>query len=644
MKRLKSRKIPAAITSVLEKALAVDSNRSPGIAACLAKELKDCFSEIQAVQPYRKAWRWKKATLVTVGAAVAVFVATLVPKNVEKNERSIALLPFKTVSDNSADALLAEEIEDDIRTRLVGIRDIKVIKQFEESTHVVGGKGDFRKIGRKLGVRYLLEGSVHCGGDKLRLDVSLVHVSKNHSIWSHRYDGRLADALNLQGELATDVAEAVKAKLSAPDRTNVSVTSSKKSDAYALFVQGRRLENNPAFAVSSYEEAEAVYRQAIALDPSYGLAHARLAITAGLLYRFRKPTQELRAVAESEANEAVRLSPESGEAHLAMGLYYYRVKRDYEYALPELTIAQRLLRNDTEAEVTIAFIHRRQGLWSDARAEQENLLTRDPQNQEYEHELHATACLLRDWQGALQHAARAVTLAPQLVHLRGEKALVPYWKSGDLKPLHEFFERLPGFGDEEGNLTWSRWDAAMLARDFPAALFAVKGFPRETLPAVGNAPIPQSYLEGCVLLAQGQKDNARQAFEIARPVFEAEVKTSPNDALRHARLGLLYAYIGRREDALREGKKAIEITPVSKDAVDGHQWVCNLALIHARVGEADEAINMIESLLTQPGCVSPLNEACMTLWDLRLRWQWDPLRKDPRFQKILAGFEPKTIY
>ena len=152
------------------------------------------------------------------------------------------------------------------------------------------------------------------------------------------------------------------------------------------------------------------------------------------------------------------------------------------------------------------------------------------------------------------------------------------------------------------------------------------------------------YLEGCIGLAQGEDREGREFFEIARPSMEAETLAHPNDALRHARLGLLYAYMGRKADAIREGERAVQLTPVSGDAIDGHQWLCNLALIHARIGDADQAIAMIESLLRQPGCVSPLNEASLSLWDLRLRWQWDPLRSDPRFQEILGAPEPATVY
>ncbi|MEO5717521.1 MAG: hypothetical protein ABIR29_02995, partial [Chthoniobacterales bacterium] len=312
-------------------------------------------------------------------------------------------------------------------------------------------------------------------------------------------------------------------------------------------------------------------------------------------------------------------------------------------ALPELQIAQRLLPNDTEADVTIAFIRRRQGRWREARFLQESVLPRDPLNSEFEHELYATACVLRDWPSAALHASRAVMLSPK-DPLKCERALVDLWQNGNVTPVRKSFSAIPGYGDSQGNLAWGRWDVAMLARDFPEAQAVLDHFPFETLPSVLSAPIPKSYLAGCIWLAQGEEGRAREMFENARPAMEAETLVHPNDALRHARLGLLYAYVGRKADAIREGEKAVQLTPVADDAIDGHQWLCNLALIYARVGDNDRAIAMIERLLREPGCVSPLDEACLTLWDLRLRWQWDSLRKDPRFQKILAEPEPVTVY
>jgi len=228
--------------------------------------------------------------------------------------------------------------------------------------------------------------------------------------------------------------------------------------------------------------------------------------------------------------------------------------------------------------------------------------------------------------------------------LKAERALVDLWQNGNLVPLQETSANLAAYGDPEGNVAWGRWDAAMLSRDFTAAQAALDSYPFETLPSVLSAPVPKTYLEGCIGLGQGQNARAREFFEIARPSMEAETIAHPNDALRHARLGLLYAYMGRKADAVREGRRAVQLTPVSKDAIDGHQWVCNLALICAWIGDADQAIALIESLLRQPGCVSPLNEASMSLSELRLRWQWDPLRSDPRFQEILTAPEPPTVY
>jgi hypothetical protein len=184
----------------------------------------------------------------------------------------------------------------------------------------------------------------------------------------------------------------------------------------------------------------------------------------------------------------------------------------------------------------------------------------------------------------------------------------------------------------------------MLNRNFTGANAIVDSYPLDMLPSVIGAPIPTSYLKGCIALASGESERANRLFEIARPSMEAEAVGHSDDAMRHARLGLLYAYMGRKANAIREVKCAVALAPVSIDALDGHEWLCHLALVHARVGDTDEAISMIKSLLTQPGCVSPLNEASLSLSDLRLRWQWDPLRKDPRFQQIIAGPEPATVY
>jgi len=646
---LMERGIPRTVISLLQSLLASDPKDRPQSAAELQLALQRSLDDLtsanhQVTQPFGRGRRWAMTGGLVLAAALigsAIYVLAPSPTTAEK---SIAVLPFRNLGGDPTNAFFADGVQDDILSRLGKIRDLKVISRLGTSRYAADRPRDFRAIGRTLGVRHLLEGSLRRENNRVRLDVSLVDARDGHEVWSETYDRKLADAIDLQGELASDVADALDVKLTPHERLDVRSKATRDPEAYVLYLQALKLEKNPAFEVSAYGAAEVLYSKAVAVDPAFALAHARLATTLGLLYRFRAPSEELKVRAHAEAREALRLQPDLAEAHLAHGLCFYRIDRDFAQALPELETAQRLLPNDTEAEITIAFIHRRRGEWRAARTGQEHALARDPLVPEYEHELHATACLLRDWPAAAAHADRALALAPQMEPLKGERALVGFWQNGDLSLMRKFFSEMTGYGDVEGNLAWERWDAAMLGRDFSTAHAAIDSFPFETLPSVLSAPVPKSYLEGCIWLAQGEDVKAAKFFEMARPSMEAETLAHPEAALRHARLGLLYAYMGRKADAIREGEWAVELTPVSDDAIDGHQWLCNLALIHARVGDAEEAISMIAALLREPGCVLPLDEESLSLWDLRMRWQWDPLRNDPRFQKILAEPEPPTIF
>ena len=571
---------------------------------------------------------------------LAIFLASA---HSPPEDKSIAVLPFRNLSNDPANAFFVEGIEDDIISRLVKIRDLKVISRLSSSRYPAGLQRDLPGIGRSLGVRHVLQGSLRREGNRVLLHVALIDTHDGHELWVDRYDRTLANAITLQGELAGAIADALDATLTSQEKVDVQAKPTGNPGAYVLYLQGRKFDKSPTFAVTDYEEAQALYSQAIALDPGFALAHARRSVTLAYLYRFRGPSEALKRDAHAEVSEALRLDPELGEAHLANGLSYYRIERDFDRALPELEMARRLLPNDTEAESFMAYIHRRRGKWREARAELERARARDPRSVTYAEELYTTGYLLRDWAYATEHINQAEAITPIYSLLRVERALVAVWQSGNLTPLQKVFADLKTYGDPEGTLAWMRWDAAMLARDFETAQAAIDGFPFETLPSVYSGPVPKSYLEGCIALAKGENVRAQPLFEVARPAMEAETIAHPDNALRHARLGLLYAYMGRKADAIREGERAVELTPVSQDAFDGPEQLGNLALIHARVGNDDQAISMIESLLQMPGGVF-FYEASMSQWELRLRWQWDPLRSDSRFQKILAGPEPPTVF
>ncbi len=641
--QLSVRKTPPRLISLLESMLAAAPEDRPASAAVLASEVQDC---LEALEPRRLALSggrvWALGGGLSAAAALvwAAFYFTAAPV---PNDKSIAVLPFRNLSQNPANAFFAEGVQDDLRSRLVKVHDLRVISRLGSARYPADAQHDAKAIGRDLGVRNLLEGSLRRVGDRIHLHVALIDTRDGHEIWSEGYDRRLADAINLQGELAGAVADALDARLSPQESAGVRAASTYNPDAYVLYLRGRKFENSPSFSISDFEAAQTLYRQAIALDPGFALAHARLASTLGLLYRYRGPSEEVKEQAYAEAREAVRLQPGLGEAHLANALCAYRIDRNFERAMPELRKANRLLPNDPEANSFMAFVHRRRGQWREARNELEHCLARDPNNATYEEELYTTAYLLRDWRAARAHALRAEELAPTLPLLKVQRGLVDLWQNGDLAPLQAVFAGLSGYGDAEGTLAWMRWDAAMLARDFSAAQAAIDRFPFETLSSVYSAPVPKSYMEGCIALAQGQTTLAREKFELARPALEAETLAHPENALRHGRLGLLFAYMGRKADALREGQRAVELQPMAEDAFDGPENVSNLALINAWVGDRNKAISMIESLLRQPGGVF-FYEASISQAELRRRWQWDPLRKDSRFQKILAGPEPSTEY
>ena len=308
-----------------------------------------------------------------------------------------------------------------------------------------------------------------------------------------------------------------------------------------------------------------------------------------------------------------------------------------------MKIAARLLPGDAEIDFFSGAIRRRQGLWNESLASMQRALASDPRNVLIAREILLTQSVLRDWPAAARAGDRAVALAPDLPLLRVERSYVDIWLKGNLAPLRAGLAAIPPGVDPDGEITLARFDVALLARDFAAAERVVAAGALETVETVFGASLPKSYLLGCIALARAEPARAKPLFESARVAMEAEALAFPRDAFRQGHLGLLYAYLGRKEDAIRLGRLAVELSPESKDAYYGPSVSGLLTLIYARTGEPDQALQLIERLLKLPGPVSPVFEGSITVNDLRLRWQWDPLRKDPRFQKIIAGAEPKTI-
>jgi tetratricopeptide (TPR) repeat protein len=279
----------------------------------------------------------------------------------------------------------------------------------------------------------------------------------------------LASSLTLQGELATEIAGALRATLSPEEKTRVEEKPTENTDAYVVYLRGREYQTRPTGLLQDYQMATSLYTQAVALDPSFALAHARLSETLSYTYLNFQPTPEVSARARAEAEEAVRLRPNSGEGNLARALCLYRTDKDYPAALAEMKIAARLLPGDAEIDFFSGAIRRRQGQWNEALASMQRALAGDPRSVLIAREILLTQSVLRDWPAAARAGDRAVALAPDLPLVRVERSYVDIWSKSNLAPLRAALAAVPPGVDPDGEITLARFDVALLARDFAAA-------------------------------------------------------------------------------------------------------------------------------------------------------------------------------
>ena len=557
------------------------------------------------------------------------------PIETQMDAKGIAVLPFENFSDDKENAFFADGIQDDILTSLAKIKDLRVISR----TSVMGYRGaavhSLREIGKALGIANILEGSVRREGNRVVVTVQLIDALKDRHLWANRYDRTLADSLGLQGELAAEIAEALRVTLSPDEKARVETKPTENSEAYVFYLRANQIARNPDTLLEDFKKAEQFYVQAITLDPKFALAHARLASTRAQIYHFYEPLDTWKAKARAEAELASRLQLNLAEAHLALGQCDYWIDQDYERALAEFGTAAVLAPSDGEVGQLIASIERRQGKWEESLETFAKNQKLDPQNPNIVRNLVFTNTALRRWPEASRWAAQMRTMAPASLVAKIQSGYVEFCWKGDTGPLKAILSEVAA-ADPGGEVTSCRWDVAMIDRDFGGARAVLQNSELNELSYTNAAPTPKSFLQALIELAEGKQAEAQKLFELARPSFEKAVEEAPLSAERHANLGWFYAFAGRKDEAIREGKRAVELKPESKDAFDGAIMNCYLALIYARVGEKELAIPLIERLLKTPGAVDSVDYS-ITVNDLKHRWEWDPIRNDPRFQKLLTG-------
>jgi serine/threonine protein kinase/Tfp pilus assembly protein PilF len=646
--QLVAKRLPAPVIKLLRRALATDPAERPQSARSLLADLERGRSAME-VAPRRRQ-RWQAVALALGLFAVCAIGLTnylLHRQHAAVDlppEKSIAVLPFENLSRDEANAFFAAGIQDDVLTSLAQIHELKVISRTSVMAYQKTGRRNIREIGQALGAANVLEGSVRRAEDRVIVNVQLVDTRTEHQLWANHYDKRLSDSLGLQGELATQIAVALEAKLGPEEKARLEARPTDNPEAYALYLKALGREGAVNQSAEDLTAAEQLYAQAIALDPKFALAHARLSIVNS--YLAIEPSDNrrtLRAKARAAAEEALRLSPSLGEAHMALGLCLYYAEKDYAAALKEFSIAAARSANDPDIFHFIGAIYRRQGRWRESLATYQRAQDRDPRNREVILRTADSHLFVRDWAAATACYERALEIAPDSADARISLAYIEVFRDGNPAAGRKLLQNIPAGIDPDGIVTESRWDLAMLERDYASAEKILTDSPFAGFPRTGEGA--KAFFQGRTALARGDVESAQRYFAVAAPSFEGQVRDDPDDASRHARLGLLYAYMHREEDAIREGRRAVELEPESRNAFFFVRVSANLALVYALLDEPDQAIPLVERLLSIPGPLDwPDFPQSITLADLRLRWEWDSLRGNPRFQKILAGPEPKTVY
>ena len=637
VEQLKGAHVPHRLKSLLESMLAFEPASRPGTRE-LAARLQRCSPEVRSVRRTRAALA--VATAVVFGMSTLFLAYRSRVENGASNpaaNKSIAVLPFENLSPDPENVYFADGVQDEILTRLSSLADLKVINRTSVMQYESRAARDLNKIGHQLGVARVVEGSVQRAGNRVRVNAQLIDVSTNRTLWGQSYDRDLADVFAIQSEIATSIAQKLQASLSPREKTAIEQAPTNDVTAFELYARADRLTRTDA--KGSLLEAADLLKQAIARDPSFFNAYCLLASTHDLLYFLGHDHTPARlALAEGAIEAAFRIHPDAGEAHLARAQNLYQGYLDYNAALAELEVAAKTLPNKGSVFKMKGLIERRQGKPEEAVRTLQRALDLDPRNMDTLKQLAFSYRLLRRFAEQKSVLERALAIAPNDVDIKLELATLEFYWKADTRPLHQLVDSIRATNPAATKDIPAYWPEywlfyALAERDAPAAKKAVIAAGGN--PALSDETVHFSgpFMEGVIARMMNDDAGARAAFTAARVEQEKVLQAPESYGPALSVLGLIDAGLGRKEEALRKGRRAVELLPVEKDAIHGISMVEYLAMIAAWVGDKDLACEQLAIAIRPP---SPLNYG-----HLKLLPFWDPLRGDPRFEKIVASLAPK---
>jgi serine/threonine protein kinase/TolB-like protein/Tfp pilus assembly protein PilF len=644
--RLLNPKIDRDLSTICLKCLDKDPQRRYPSALALAQDLQRWLKH-EPIQARRtgistRARKWVRrnrsiAALIALSVALAAGSGWIVWKSEFRQHRlttGIAVLPFQDLSEQKENVAFADGVQDDILTKLAKIAHLKVISR--TSVMEYRGKRNMRQIGDALRVSHVLEGSTRRNGSRIRLNAQLIDTRTDTHVWAEQYDRDLNDLFAIQSEIAQKVAEQLRAKISAAEKLAIEGKPTADLTAFDLFSRANDILLARKHRIADYPQAIDLLNQAVARDPSFLQAYCQLAFAHDALYfnEFDHTPARL-AMAKDAVDSAFRLKSDSGEAHLARAQHLYWGYRDYDRALAELEVARQTLPNNARIFQLMGNIQRRQGRWGESIRNLERAADLDPRDIDTLRALATNYSRLERLAEAKATLARALAVKPDDISTKLDLAWLQLAERADTRPFHQTIESIRATNPAATSLVANSWFMCALAeRDAAAAKNALSAmsenqFGLPTDQVLFNRP----FFEGLVARMTNDDGKARTAFTAARAEQEKIVQTQPNFGPALCVLGLIDAGLGRKEEALREGRRAVELLPVGKDAFVGKAMIKYFAVIAAWVGEKDLACEQLAIVLRPPSGVS--------YGQLKLLPFWDPLRGDPRFEEIVASLAPK---